>query len=125
MRRLASRGLVMTRYWLVGAWWGGVDDRTELFVKNGYWENGWGNEKPNYAKLTDQIREGNRIAIKKRASNPKMIEIRALGTITGARAKNQRVDVDWVRVGLGHNVGIRGCVGTISGPFSLDSDGGL
>ncbi len=112
----------MTQYSLVGAWWGGVDDRTELFIKKGYWQNGWGNEKPNYARLTNQIRRGDRIAIKKRASNPKMIEVRALGTITGARAKNQRVDVDWLKIGLRHKVGIRGCVGTISGPFSLEGD---
>ncbi len=26
----------MTQYWVVGAWWGGVDDRTELFVEKGY-----------------------------------------------------------------------------------------
>ena len=70
----------------------------------------------------NQIRQGDRIAIKKRASTPKMIEIRALGIITGARAKNQRVGVDWLKIGLRHKVGIRGFVGTISGPFSLDED---
>jgi hypothetical protein len=58
----------MAQYWVVGAWWGGVDDHTELFIKNGYWENGWGNENPSYAKLTNQIRQGDRIAIKKRAA---------------------------------------------------------
>ena len=112
----------MAQYWVVGAWWGGVDDHTELFIKNGYWENGWGSEKPNYSKLTNQIRQGDRIAIKKRASNPKMIEIRALGIITGTRTKKHRVDVEWLKTGLHHEVGIRGCVGTISGPFSLDGD---
>ena len=48
-------------YWFVGAAYGGTDDRTAEFLKEGIWRNGWQN------RHLDQVRSmqlGDRIAIK-------------------------------------------------------------
>ncbi|MGP5018424.1 hypothetical protein ACTXK7_12245 [Vreelandella alkaliphila] len=48
-------------YWFVGASYGGTDDQTDRFLKEGIWENGYTD------KLLDKVREmqpGERIAIK-------------------------------------------------------------
>ena len=34
----------MTKYWVVGASWGGVDHRDQLFIEQGMWMLGWEDE---------------------------------------------------------------------------------
>lgn len=54
----------MPNYWLVGAMYSGRYDQTPKIVRRGYWKLGWSDaDKPQMAKLRDQIARGDRIAI--------------------------------------------------------------
>jgi hypothetical protein len=51
------------RYFLVGAYWGRDDDKTDVFLHRGYWELGWSDrDKPDMAEKRDEMRKGDRIA---------------------------------------------------------------
>ena len=43
-------------YWLVRAKWGGKDDRTALFLEDGYWENGYTDGK--YLDTVNSVKKG-------------------------------------------------------------------
>lgn len=94
-----------SNYWLVGAFWNDADppDRTEDFISNGIWKNGYED------KYTDKVRlmkAGDRIAIKaatvQHAGLPfeydkpasKML-IKARGTITRNLGDGRTVEVEW------------------------------
>lgn len=91
-------------YWFLGASYGGVDDQTERFIKEGIWQGG------NDGKYTDkikQIQKGDKIAIKsvytqthslpfdnggKMAS---VMDIKAIGVVTENLNDGKTVKVDW------------------------------
>jgi hypothetical protein len=112
------------QYWVAGAMWGGSNDQFEIFIREGYWLLGWEDEdQPIQARRRDQIRPGDRIAIKKRsAGNKSKIEIRATGFVTGIDSESHRVFVRWVASDLHHEVPSRGCFASIHGPFSGGDD---
>lgn len=116
------REATMPQYWLVGAMYDGHDDQFELFIREGYWLLGWHeDQQPDQAKRRDQIRPGDRIAIKKRAKKKRNIEIRAVGFVTGIDPEQKRVYVHWVASGLRHEVYAKGgCFKSIHGPYSGD-----
>ena len=63
-------------YWVVGAIFDGNVDESEKFIRRGYWFLGWSdNDQREQAKLRDQIKKGDRIAIKKDAS-PRLAKCR-------------------------------------------------
>jgi hypothetical protein len=106
------------QYWVVGATWG-KDDQFERFIQEGYWLLGWDNEEqPDQAKRRDQIRSGDRIAIKRR--NRSVIRIRAIGVVERHDLSNNRVYCNWLLTNLEHEVRSRGCFKSIHGPFSED-----
>ncbi len=88
----------MPNYWLVGAMYGGHDDQAPKFIRRGYWKLGWTDEdKPNMARLRDQIEPGDRIAIKRMMGQGSAdIRITALGVVTETDLEDGRVYVNWV-----------------------------
>lgn len=48
-------------YWFVGASYGGTDDQTPRFLKEGIWENGY---EDKYLDIVRAMQPGERIAIK-------------------------------------------------------------
>lgn len=112
----------MTQYWVVGAMWGGQDDQSEKFIRRGYWFLGWDHdEQPAQARLRDQMKPGDRIAIKRMLGRGSPnIAVRALGVITEIDQDDKRVYVDWFVKGLEREVPSRGAYNSIHGPYTAD-----
>lgn len=112
----------MKNYWVVGAMWGGQEDQSEKFIRRGYWFLGWSDaEQPSQAKLRDQMKPGDRIAIKRMlGQGSRSIAVRALGVIKEIDDDDKRVYVDWFVKGLEREVPSRGAYASIHGPFSED-----
>lgn len=111
-------------YWLVGASWGGEDHQDELFIQNGYWMLGWGqNEQPSQFKKGEKINVGDRIAIKRmKGKGASDIKILHLGIVKGVISDIDKVIciVDWVVKDLNRDVESRGCFKSIHGPYQKD-----
>jgi hypothetical protein len=112
----------VANYRVVGAMWGGKDDQSETFIRRGYWFLGWGDdEQPAQAALRDQIRPGDRIAIKNMlGQGSSNIEVRALGVVKEIDQDDKRVYVNWLVKRLEREVPGRGCFASIHGPFHAD-----
>jgi hypothetical protein len=113
----------MPNYWVVGTMWGGHDDQSDKFIRRGYWFLGWSEtEQPARAKRRDQIRSGDRIAIKRMlGQGSPNIEIRALGVVREIDDEDKRVYIDWLVRDVNREVAARGCFQPIHGPF-VESD---
>ena len=95
--------------WFVGASYGGNDDQTERFIRDGIWENGYDDR---YLDVVRSMEPGDRIAIKSTyvRSNPdglpfdnhghnvSVMAIKATGVITANVGDGRRVRVDWTPV---------------------------
>src|SRR5262245_58335648 len=112
----------MVNYCVVGAMWGGRDDQFETFVRRGNWFLGYGDaDQPSQTARRDQIRQGDRIAIKRmRGRGSTTIEIRALGIVTEVDPNDKRVYVRWLAPDVKRRVPARGCFKSIHGPFTLE-----
>ena len=106
-------------YWLVGANWSG-HDQAEAFYRRGYWEMGYDDDdKPDFATKRDQIRPGDRIALKSMdGRGATTITVRALGIVK--EVHEGKVFVEWVLTGLDRTVDAGGAFKTIQGPYSTD-----
>ena len=104
-------------YWLVGAMWGGSRDQADAFYRRGYWEMGWDDDdQPNYAEKREQMKAGDRIAIKAlRGRGASTITIKALGIVKDVH--DEKVYVDWLLTDLDREVESKGCFGTLHGPY--------
>lgn len=104
--------------------WGGQEDQSEKFIRRGYWFLGWDDsDQPTQARLRDQIKPGDRIAIKRMlGQGSPNISIRALGVVKEIDEDDKRVYVDWFIKGLEREVPSRGCFKSIHGPFSEDDE---
>jgi hypothetical protein len=110
-------------YWVVGAMLDGQDDQLEKFFRRGYWLLLWDEGKqPAQDRRVDQMRPGDRIAIKKMRS-PNIV-VRALGVIKEIdHEENEErayVYVDWFIKDLEREVPGNGCFASIHGPFTAD-----
>src|ERR1700688_2319312 len=105
----------MNNYWVVGAMWGGQEDQSEKFIRRGYWFLGWADdEQPAQAKLRDQMRPGDRIAIKRmRGRESPNITVRALSVIKEIDEDDKRVYVDWFVKGLEREVPSKGAYSSV------------
>lgn len=115
----------MPNYWVVGAMWGGRDDQFEKFIREGYWDVGWKDEdEPKQANLRNQIKPGDRIAIKKMLGpkNPDNIAIRALGIVKDIYEEDKRIYVNWLVDDLERIVPSKGAYDTVRGPFKEDDE---
>lgn len=115
----------MTKYWVVGASWGGTEHQDARFVKEGYWMLGWNEEEQpgQYAKASD-IQIGDRIAIKRMKGQGQVgIRILHIGVVKGVILDTDKVicTVDWVATNLQREIEeSRGCFQSIHGPYDKD-----
>jgi len=119
------------QYWVVGATWGGHDDVLPQFIKRGYWycwdanqfngeDTGIGNSIKNQQERFKQVKEGDRIAVKRLLGMgaPDM-SILAIGVVKDVDIKEWRIYVDWVMTDIkDRHVPLKGCAASIHGPFS-------
>jgi len=114
----------MPSYWVVGAMWGGHDDQLDVFVRRGYWYLGYEeSEQPVQTARRDQIKTGDRIAIKRMLGQGSSdIEIRALGVVKEIDPNDKRVYVHWAVPDLKRKVPAKGCFQSIHGPFAADDE---
>jgi hypothetical protein len=113
----------MSNYWVVGAMWNGREDQSDKFIRRGHWFLGWSDdEQPAQARLRDQMRPGDRIAIKRMlGQGSPNIAVRALGVVKEMDEDN-RVYVDWLvdlrADELEREVPSRGAYNSIHGPYT-------
>ena len=91
------------RFWFVGALWGD-DDRSEHFITEGIWQNGYDTK---FADHVQRMKPGDRVAIKaaftkkydlpfeNHGKSVSCMRIKAIGTITEGTQDGQTVKVDW------------------------------
>ena len=91
--------------WFVGASYGGTEDQTPRFLRDGIWENGYDDR---YLDQVKAMRAGDRIAIKStytrkyglpfdnRGESVSVMAIKAIGTITENLNDGKRVRVEWI-----------------------------
>lgn len=92
--------------WFVGASYGGTEDQTLLFLKEGIWENGY---KDKYLDDVKAIKEGDRIAIKSsytqkndlpfdnRGQMVSVMAIKAVGIVTENIGDGRSLKVNWTQ----------------------------
>ena len=109
------------KYYVVGANWSG-EKKYDEFYRRGYWEMGYADkEKPDFASIRDDIRPGDRIAIKSmEGQGASTILIHALGIVK--EVAEGRVYINWLVTRLNRHVDAHGCLSTIRGPFTLSED---
>lgn len=112
----------MTRYWVVGASWGGVDPQDQRFVEQGMWMLGW--EDGQQPQRAAEMQPGDRIAIKRmKGKGQTGIRILHLGVVKGVILETNKVicTVNWVATDLGRDISeSRGCFQSVHGPFEHD-----
>lgn len=112
----------MPNYWVVGASWGGVEHQDEKFLKQGIWMLGW--EEGDQAEKASQIKEGDRIAIKRmKGKGQTGIKVLHLGIVKGVVLETSNIicTVDWVATHLDRDIQeSRGCFKSVHGPFEHD-----
>ncbi len=93
-------------YWFVGASYGGTNDQTERFIRDGVWDAYVGSPSQ-YEGLVKSMEPGDRIAIKATTARPSNLPfdyqgkhasvmlIKAVGTITKNLGDGRRIEVDW------------------------------
>jgi hypothetical protein len=95
-----------TKYWVVGASWGGTDHQDESFVNKGIWMLGW--EDGDQPEKASQIVPGDRIAIKRMLGKGQTgIRIMHIGIVKGVIHDTNKVicTVNWVASNLDRVIG--------------------
>ena len=112
----------MPQYGVVGAMYDGNNDQAPKFIRRGYWVLGWSDgDAPAQADRRDQIKAGDRIAIKRMmGKGASDIRVTALGVVTEVDPDDKRVYVNWLADDLDRVVESRGCFQSIHGPFAED-----
>jgi hypothetical protein len=112
------------KYWLVGASWGhGTELQDAGWIKQGIWMLGW--EKGSQFEKAQEIRPGDRIAIKRmKGKGQKGIRIMHLGIVKGVVPETDHTifTVNWIVTNLNRDIAdSHGCFKSIHGPFDSDS----
>ena len=93
--------------WFVGASYGGTNDQTERFLRDGIWEHGFGDDREDVRRQVKSMQPGDRIAIKasftKKHDLPfdamgrtmSVMRIKAVGRIENQPENGQGVAVAW------------------------------
>ena len=98
--------------WFVGAAYGGTEDQTARFLREGIWENGWAASSDNRLhKQVNRMRPGDRIAIKAVFAQKRNLPfpnpgehtiggmyIKAIGKVTNNPGNGLYVNVDWTPI---------------------------
>lgn len=113
----------MSRYWIVGASWGGIEHQDAKWVEQGIWMLGW--KEGHQPERAADMRPGDRIAIKRmKGKGQTGIRIMHIGIIRGVIMETDRVicTVNWVATDLNRDVAeSRGCFQSIHGPYEHDA----
>ncbi len=114
----------MNNYWVVGASWGGSDHQDQRFVKEGIWMLGWSEgEQPAQYKKAEEMKVGDRIAIKRMRGQKGGLKILHIGIIKGVILDTNKVicTVDWAANNLDRDIeDSHGCFKSIHGPYEQD-----
>ena len=109
-----------TKYWVVGASWGGTEHQDEAFVSKGIWMLGW--EEGNQPEKASQISAGDRIAIKRLLGKGQTgIRIMHIGIVRGVIHDTNKVicTVNWVATNLDRVIGeSKGAFKSVHGPYT-------
>jgi hypothetical protein len=109
-----------TRYWLVGASWGGTDHQDKVFIDKGIWMLGW--EEGHQPERAAQIAAGDRIAIKRLLGKGQTgIRIMHIGIVRGVILDTNKVicTVNWLATDLDRVIGeSKGAFQSVHGPFT-------
>ena len=116
-------------YWIVGATFdNGSIDMFDEFITRGYWYLGWETKSPETKNVNEfierakDIKVNDRIAIKQLLGRGnKKILIKAIGIVKDIDKSEKMIYVNWIIKDLNREVPIRGHIGSIYGPFSLDA----
>ncbi|WP_018402895.1 hypothetical protein [Marinobacter gelidimuriae] len=122
----------MSKYWIVGAMFGGSDDAFDIFIKRGYWycwepdiEYDGEAAVQRQQEKVKKIVPGDRIAIKRMLGRGASdIEIRAIGIVTDIDHEEWRIYVKWLLEFGNKNprlVPLNGAAASIHGPYE-DND---
>ena len=105
------------QYFLGGANWDG-DDQYSDFIESGRWETGSDKKTRDCLPRLEQMRKGDRIAIKKMlGQGSPQIQIRAIGIIKSIDTHRGIVYVDWIRKGMKRKVDSSNAFSTLHGPY--------
>ena len=104
-------------YWVVGATWDG-DNLADDFYLRGYWEMGYDDkDKPQFTKRRDTVKNGDRIAVKKRdGKGADTISIKAIGVVKDVA--DGKIYIDWILKNIDRHVHCKNYFGTIHGPIT-------
>ena len=102
-----------------------IEHQDKKFVDGGYWMLGWEEQdQPSQYKLAEQMKPGDRIAIKRmKGKGQTGIKIFHLGIIKGVILEANKVicTVDWVATDLQRDIAdSKGCFKSIHGSFKKD-----
>ena len=105
------------RYFLGGANWDG-DDQYPDFIESGRWETGSDRKTRDCLPRLEQMRKGDKIAIKKMlGQGSSQIQIRAIGRIKSIDIDRGIVYVDWICKGMKRKVDSSNAFSTLHGPY--------
>lgn len=112
-------------YWVVGAMFGGQEDMLPVFIKRGYWYC-W-DPKSNHdipesvSSSFRKIKIDDRVAVKKMlGQGSSMMEVRAIGIVTDVDLEEWRIYVRWIDGFIPKKIEIKGCMGSLHGPYTND-----
>ena len=92
---------VQTKYYCVGITLGDQGDQLPRFVKEGIWQNGYGDEREKYLEVIKAIPVGSKLAAKSsftrgpRGDAESVLEIKAIGEVTANSGDGQTLEVVW------------------------------
>ena len=113
----------MTKYWVVGASWGGVDHQDQRFVKQGMWMLGW--EDGKQPQRVAEMQAGDRNAIKRmKGQGQTGIRILHLGIVKESSVRRTRLSAPSIGSATDLDRDIsesRSCFKSVHGPFEHDS----
>lgn len=112
-----------SRYWLVGAAWGGTKHQDEAWLQKGIWMLGW--ENGHQSERAAQIAEGDRIAIKRMLGKGQTgLRIMHVGIVRGVIQEANRAicTVNWAATHLDRMIAqSKGCFQSVHGPYTKSS----
>jgi len=123
--------LTDTKYFIVGAAWGGTEDCLDTFLKEGTWwcwgkdsknntDNNTGNSVENMKKRMLSIKAGDRLAVKKMHKGSQSIIVKKLGIVKSVDFDVWRIYVDWLPLGELNRVVEFSAASSIHGGYSID-----
>jgi len=108
------------KYYIVGATFGdGTVDMLPEFLRRGVWRNGYERTKGTYNAVFDTITPGDRIAVKRlRGQGQSEMTVLAVGIVKEVDENGSTLYVKWLVQFKDRVVPLKGCIGTLSGPYT-------